>query len=149
MPFYILGDDRLENIFIVQVKEEDIDFIGHVNYKQYIIFSEQAIMDWFASIGLYQKDLERQRIGLVLLDLHVSYLNEAKLGDKLKIVTSPARLGEKSFDIKQDIYNDKGDHLTTLKKTFVTFDLSTRKSIPVIEQIVNCFNKKSVKTDCV
>jgi acyl-CoA thioesterase FadM len=78
-------------------------------------------------------------IGTVVLKMEVLYLKEAKLGDHLKIITRPEYLGNTSFVLKQDIYNQFDEHITDAKVTMVMFDTVLRKGIRVINQIAQYF----------
>lgn len=82
----------------------------------------------------------RKNIGTVLLKFDILYLAEARAGDTLTIHTIPVRLGTKSFEFKQELYNQAGILTTECNKTFVMFDLITRKSIPVESNIVAHFD---------
>jgi YbgC/YbaW family acyl-CoA thioester hydrolase len=130
----------LRTIFEIVVDEEDIDHLGHVNYLKYITFSEQGVWDWHMKAGVSPDELVKRNLGTVIIKFDISYLMEARLGDTLKIITTPVQLGTKSFTFKQDIYNQNDVHITEFNKTFVMFDTSTRKSTPVIEEIICHFN---------
>ncbi|MEK3800681.1 acyl-CoA thioesterase [Peribacillus sp. FSL H8-0477] len=124
----------------IKVQETDIDEIGHVNYMNYISFSEKGIGDWYKKAGVPLTDLLEKNIGTVLLKFDILYLAEARAGDTLTIHTIPVRLGTKSFEFKQELYNQAGILTTECNKTFVMFDLITRKSIPVESNIVAHFD---------
>lgn len=132
----------MQRILEIVVDEEKIDHLGHMNYLEYIIFSEKGMVDWFQNAGASHKEIRQRNMGMVFVKLDVSYINEARLGDSLRIITTPVRLGNKSFTIKQDIFNQDNLHITEFNKTFVMFNTATRKSIPVIEQITRQFNIK-------
>jgi YbgC/YbaW family acyl-CoA thioester hydrolase len=129
----------MQTIIEAEVDQDKIDHLGHMNYLEYIIFSEKGISDWFQKAGASHVNLAQRHMGMVFVKLDVSYLNEARLGDLLKIVTIPVHLGTKSFVIKQMIYNQHDVLITEFKKTFVMFDTETRKSIPVINEIAKQF----------
>lgn len=135
----------MQTIVEIVVDEEKIDHLGHMNYLEYIIFSEKGMRDWFYKAGASHAELSQRNMGMVFIKLDVSYLNEARLGDSLRIITTPVRVGNKSFVIKQDIYNQNNVHITEFNKTFVMFNTATRKSIPVIDEISRQF--KSIETD--
>ncbi|OLS33701.1 thioesterase family protein [Bacillus sp. MRMR6] len=125
----------MQTIIEAEVDEDKIDHLGHMNYLEYIIFSEKGMSDWFQKAGASHLNLAQRQMGMVFVKLDVSYLNEARLGDLLKIKTIPVHLGTKSFVIKQTIYNQHDLLITEFKKTFVMFNTETRKSIPVIDEI--------------
>lgn len=131
----------METTFEIVVDEKDIDQLGHVNYLQYIHYSECAIRDWYTKAGVSHIDLTERNMGTVVIKFDISYLREARLGDSLKVVTTPVHLGTKSFVLKQDIYNQNNVHITEFNKTFVMFDLVSRKSIPVIDKLAEQFHK--------
>lgn len=124
----------------IKIQETDIDEIGHVNYMNYISFSERGMGDWYKKARVPLTDLLEKKVGTVLLKFDILYLAEARVGDTLTIHTIPVRLGTKSFEFKQEIYNQDGILTTECNKTFVMFDLITRKSIPVEPNIVAHFD---------
>jgi YbgC/YbaW family acyl-CoA thioester hydrolase len=135
-----LGEvENMQIILEAVVEKNMIDHLGHMNYLEYIIFSEKGMSAWFQKAGASQVNLAERHMGMVFVKLDVSYLNEARLGDTLKLITAPVYLGNKSFVIKQTIYNQNNVLITEFKKTFVMFNTDTRKSIPVIEEISRQF----------
>lgn len=129
----------MQSIKEIIVKQEDIDQLGHVNYMKYISYLEEGIIDWYEKAGVPFQVLQKENLGMVVIKFDVSYQKEARLGDTLKIITTPVHIGTKSFTFKQDIYNQKDVHITESNKIFVMFNTATRKSVPVIEQISRNF----------
>lgn len=129
------------NVYHIKVAENDIDHLGHVNYTSYIAYSEKATFDWYRKAGLGPTEMIEGNMGTVLVKLEVEYFKEARFGDEVKIVTIPVELGNKSFVIKQTIFNQHDEHLTEFKKTFVMFNTISRKGIPVIEKIARQFGR--------
>ncbi|WHY83978.1 thioesterase family protein [Neobacillus novalis] len=121
------------------VQEVDLDYLGHVNYNKYIAYLEQGVGDWYDGVGVSHAYLAENKIGTVLVKLEVSYLKEARLGDLLRVVTTPSKVGTKSFVMRQEIYNQRDELITESTKIFVMFNISSRKSTPVIEQIRSGF----------
>lgn len=122
------------------VNEEDIDSLGHVNYNRYISYSEKAMGDWHKKAGCDWEIMSDRRIGTVFVNLNVSYIKEARLGEVLRVITSPWQLGTKSFVIKQEIFNQNDEKITEFTKKFVMFDLEKREGIIVIDEIARHFN---------
>ncbi|WP_158318816.1 acyl-CoA thioesterase [Robertmurraya kyonggiensis] len=125
--------------FELRVKEEDIDRLGHVNYNKYISYSEEALGDWYKKTENDWREMAERSFGTVVVNLNVSYIKEARLGEILNIVTTPLQLGTKSFVFKQEIYNEQEEKITEITKKFVMFDLSTRKGITVLDSIAMHF----------
>lgn len=129
----------MQTIYEISVKEEDIDYLGHVNYNHYISYSEEALSDWYNKAGLNWRKLAEQKIGTVVVNLNISYIKEARLGETLTVVTTPVKLGTKSFEMKQEILNEREEIITEITKKFVMFDIGQRKGIVVIDEIARQF----------
>ena len=129
----------METIFTLQTHKEDIDQLGHVNNCRYVKFLEDGRVDWYEKCGITLHYFQEMGIGTVVLKMEVLYLKEAKLGDHLKVITTPEYLGNTSFVLKQEIYNQFDEHITDAKVTMVMFDTVSRKSTKVIHQIAVLF----------
>ncbi|RBW68562.1 acyl-CoA thioesterase [Bacillus taeanensis] len=129
----------LETVTKIDVMEKDIDGLEHVNNSIYVSYFGIARKEWYREAGLLFEEKQERNIGTVIRKLEVNFLKEARLGDSLKIITRPLRLGNKSFLLKQDIYNQNDEHLTDTTVTVVMFDTINRKSIKVVEEIAHHF----------
>lgn len=117
------------------VAPEDIDQLGHVNYLKYILFLEKGVGHWYKQAGVNFRELREKDLGTVVLKMDISYQKEARLGDTLNVTTTLTHVGNKSFSLKQVIHNQDDIQITEATKTFVMFNTSTRKGVPVIEEI--------------
>ncbi len=131
----------MQSISEIIVQPEDIDHLGHVNYMKYLYYFESGVGEWFQNIGKPIEELTQESLGFALVKFDVSYMKEARFGDVLNVVTTLTHVGNKSFVLKQDIYNQNDVNITECTKTFVMFDITTRKSTQVIDQIVQNFNR--------
>ncbi|WP_209122743.1 thioesterase family protein [Alkalihalobacillus sp. BA299] len=127
----------MKTVININVKETDIDDLGHVNNSIYVSYIEKGRRDWYQKAGFVFD--EKQSLGTVVLRLDILYLQEARLGDSLKIITRPVRLGNKSFVLHQDIYNQLNEHITEATVTSVMFDTVLRKSTQVVAEIARHF----------
>lgn len=123
------------------VQREDIDELEHVNNKVYVGYLEDARGDWYAQAGFSFDMMRKHNLGTVVIKLTITFLKEAVLGERLKVKTVPVRLGNTSFDLKQEIYNVAGEKVTDALVTSVMFDRKERKSVPVVSEIARQFNQ--------
>lgn len=135
LPLIINGGRRMQKMIDIVVKAEDIDHLGHMNYMKYLFYLEKGVINWYEMVGIGRKVLDDKGLGTVLIQFDVSYKQEARLGDQLKIITSLTHVGNKSFIVHQEIYNQEEQLLTKCKKVFVMFNTRTRKGIPVVQEI--------------
>ncbi|MFF5994938.1 thioesterase family protein [Lysinibacillus sp. KU-BSD001] len=129
----------LEATYIIQ--EQDIDELGHMNYMNYLKYLEDARFKWFEQVWLSLEELVAQQKGIVVLKFDMSYLKEVRLDETITIRTIPTKLGNKSFTLKQAIYNEHGDITNEATFIFTIMDLIERKSIPVPNEIKKQFTE--------
>ncbi|MBD8027179.1 acyl-CoA thioesterase [Ureibacillus sp. Re31] len=129
----------MNSIIEIVVKEEDIDSLGHVNHIVYFQYLQDGRTDWFKKTGLSFESLHKKSIESVVLKIEVLYRKEAKLGEYLIVETNPLRLGNTSFSFEQRILNQKNEVITEATVTEVMFDLRTRKSTPIVQEIIRGF----------
>lgn len=136
---YSEGEWLMETVYFLKPKEEDIDELDHVNNGKYVSYLEEARGDWYAQAGISFSEMMKRKLGTVVLKMEILFLKEARLGDSLKIVTRPLKLGNTSFVLKQDIFNQRDEHITEATITSVMFDTQERKSIKVVDEIAEKF----------
>ena len=125
----------------LEVTEQDIDELGHVNNKVYFSYLEIARENWLKdATGMDFQEMTENNLGTVVIRIEINFKKEAVLGDKITVKTIPERVGNTSFVFKQEIYNQNGELLSDAIVTEVMFDPTRRKSIPVIEDIRKHFN---------
>lgn len=129
----------METITEIIVKENDIDELEHVNNSVYLNYLEKARGDWYSQAGMSFKQMKERSLTTVVLKIEITYLKEAKLGDLLKVKTSPVKLGTKSFVQQQDIYNQRDEKVVESTVTNVMMNWGAKQSIPVVEEIARFF----------
>lgn len=127
-----------------EVTEDDIDLFNHMNYRRYIEQLESARAEWFNGAGIPFTVMAEKGIAAVILKLEIEYVKEARLADRLTIKTWSDKIGTKSFSLKQKIYNETNDVMTKSTCTFVMFDTTNRKSIPVVNEIAIHFQNEKI-----
>lgn len=120
----------------VEVSEEHIDELGHLNHVKSLAFLEQARIDWYAHCGLWEKDGE-DAFGTIVVNLNVNFRKECFLGETLTVRTQPISKGTKSFILSQEIIRPDGETAIDAQATNVVMEMATRKIIPVPEPIAS------------
>jgi YbgC/YbaW family acyl-CoA thioester hydrolase len=129
----------LKTEFPIIVGVKDIDDLDHLNNSRSIVYLQHARTNWYENLGLPVEEMINRNVGTVVVKLEVNYFREARLNERLTVHTSPLRIGNKSFVLKQVISNEEGKIITESTVTLVMVDLITRKSILVVEEIVSKF----------
>lgn len=130
----------METVKNITVSENDIDGLNHVNNSVYLNYLEHGREAWYMEhAGYSYDDFHKANLGTAVLRIDILYKKEALLHDKLRIVTTPEKLGNTSFVFKQRILNEKDEEVCEATVTKVMIDFTTRQSRPVIEEIARNF----------
>lgn len=115
----------------VEVRYSDLDPQWHVNNTRYLVYIEQARLEYLRNLGLFegQNFLD---LKLIIADVHVAFLAPIELGQKVRVGTRTAKIGNKSITFEYRIEDsENGKLLATGEVVGVTYDYHTHATIPV------------------
>jgi len=116
----------------IEVRYGDLDPQGHVNNAKHLTYFEQARVAYMIELGLFTRDQSFMEIGVILADVHITYLEPVYYGQKIKVGVHAARLGNKSMTWEQNIVDaDSGRELSRGEVVIVTFDYKQETTIPI------------------
>ena len=116
----------------VEVRYGDLDPQGHVNNAKHLTYFEQARIAYLVELGLFTRDQSFMEIGVIIADVHVTYLEPVYFGQDIKVGVRVARLGNKSMTWEQNIVDaDTGKTLAKGEVIMVTYDYKTEKTINI------------------
>ncbi|MGG1400656.1 acyl-CoA thioesterase [Bacillus salipaludis] len=130
----------MEHLTEINIIEDYLDPIGHVNNVKLMSFLEDARRQWYKKAGISYEEMRKMKVGTVILRMDIMFLKETFIGDRLKIITQPQKLGTKSFVFQQKIYNQVEELVLEATVTCVMLDTTIRKSMPVVDQIARHFS---------
>jgi len=111
------------------VLAEWLDYNDHMNVAYYIAAFDIGIDELKAVYGIDSDYIESKQRSTVALEAHITYQNEASLGDKLRIETRILDFDGKRTHLYQEMY--RGDALLATQETLsISFDLTARRSCP-------------------
>lgn len=122
------------------ISETYLDSFGHVNNAKYLELYEQARWDFLAGINFSLEDIQRSRVGLVILNININYHKELRARQKIYIETEFLSYIKKIITIKQVMKNADNDEIVSdfiLKGGF--FHLDSRKLIIPEQELINRF----------
>ena len=119
----------------IEVRYGDLDPQGHVNNAKYLTYFEQARIAYWIQLGLFTKDQSFMEIGLILADVHITYLAPIYYGQNIRVGVHVSKLGNKSMTWEQNIVDtDTGSVLARGEVIIVTYDYKDEKTIPVPQE---------------
>lgn len=116
----------------IEVRYGDLDPQGHVNNAKHLTYFEQARVAYMIELGLFTRDQSFMKIGVIVADVHITYLAPVYFGQNIKVGVRTARIGNKSMTWEQNVMDaDSGKELSKGKLVIVTYDYETGKTIPI------------------
>lgn len=113
----------------ISVKPEWLDYNDHMNVAYYIAAFDLGIEDLKSAYGLDEAYRKAHQRSTVALEAHITYQNEASLGDQLRIASRILATDGKRLHLCQAMY--RGDTLLATQEAMsISFDLSARRSCP-------------------
>ena len=119
----------------IEVRYGDLDPQGHVNNAKHLTYFEQARIHYMIELGLFTKDQSFMQIGVIVADVHITYLEPIYFGQNIKVGVHTAKLGSKSMTWEQNIVDaDTGREFARGEVIIVTYDYKDEKTIPVPQE---------------
>ena len=119
----------------IEVRYGDLDPQGHVNNAKYLTYFEQARIAYWIDMGFFTTDQSFMEIGVILADVHLTYLEPVYFGQKIKVGVHVARLGNKSMTWEQNVVDaQSGKELAKAEIVIVAYDYRREKTIPIPQE---------------
>lgn len=119
----------------IEVRYGDLDPQGHVNNAKHLTYFEQARIAYLIELGLFTKNQSSMEIGLILADVHITYLEPVYFGQKIKVGVHIAELRNKSITWEQNIVDvESGKEIAKGEVIMVTYDYRGEKTIPIPQE---------------
>ena len=116
----------------VEVRYGDLDPQGHVNNAKHLTYFEQARIAYMVELGLFTKDQSFMEIGVILADVHITYLAPIYFGELIKVGVHISKLGTKSMTWMQNIVDAKtSKELARGEVIMVTYDYKEEKTVNI------------------
>jgi acyl-CoA thioester hydrolase len=116
----------------IEVRYGDLDPQGHVNNAKHLTYFEQARIHYMIELGLFTRDQSFMQIGVIVADVHITYLEPIYFGQNIKVGVHAAKLGSKSMTWEQNIVDiDTNREAARGEVIIVTYDYKDEKTIPV------------------
>lgn len=121
-----------------EVKEEWIDFNGHLNAGYYFVVFDTGLNDWMEFIGLGQSYRDRAKVTTFSIEGHITFERELALGEPIEIRTQ--LLG---FDAKKihtiSFMHHRTDGWVAASNELLSMHISqeTRRSAPMADEVLD------------
>ena len=119
----------------IEVRYGDLDPQGHLNNAKYLTYFEQARISYWIKMGFFTKDQSFMELGVILADVHITYLEPVYFGQNIKVGVHVTKLGNKSMRWEQNVVDaDTGKELAKGEVIIVAYDYKQEKTIPIPQE---------------
>jgi thioesterase-3 len=125
----------MTNELAIEVRSTELDALGHVNNAKYLEYLEWGRFEWVRQAGVPIDSFGRGALSTVIVNVNINYRREATMGERLTVRTWLAAIGRSSFRIGQEIVNGRGETVADAVVTSAMFDMRTRRSVPVPDDL--------------
>lgn len=121
----------------IKVRGYHLDVYSHVNNARYLEFLEEGRWALLEDLAVTKEALSRG-YAFNIVNINISYTNEACLGEMLILKTELKKYGTKSITLSQKIFRKSdGKQAVDADVTFVLLDMKTGKSVELDENLKN------------
>jgi len=118
---------QLLELHETKVIEQWVDSFGHMNLANYVAVCDQSTFAFWELVNVNTKQDQRGGAEYAVVETHVNYLREVRLGDTLKVTTQLLGADEKRFRLFHNMINTADDSIAATNEVMgLGFDLNTR-----------------------
>lgn len=111
----------------VQIRFNDLDLMGNVNNTEYINYFGVGRLHYFNLV--FENIIDWKNYGVVLVNINIDYIKPIYLNDSITVYSRTSRIGTKSFEMEQLIYNQNNELNAIHKSVLVCYDFFQNISI--------------------
>jgi YbgC/YbaW family acyl-CoA thioester hydrolase len=113
----------------VEIREQHLDTLGHVNNARYLDLFEEARWDLITRNGYGLDEIMRRRVGPVILEVSLKFQRELRNRQAIVIKSWMESYVGKIAHLRQQMLDDQGRSCCDAQFVFGLFDLAARKLI--------------------
>ena len=126
----------------LRVRYSDTDQMGYVYYGRYASYYEVARVELFRSLGFSYKNLEKEGIGMPVIDMDTKYLLPIKYDEEIIIKTRIEELPSSKIIFYYDIFNKENNLANSAKTTLTFINLSSKKPVRIPKELLELIKNK-------
>lgn len=117
----------IKHQYEILIRENHIDTMGHVNNATYLQLFEEARWELLTQRNYGIKEIQKSKMGPVILEINLKFHKEIQLREKIRIETETLQYEGKIGTLSQKMFNTDQKLACEAKMVFALFDMSARK----------------------
>lgn len=115
---------------VLEVEKDWIDYNGHMNMAYYNVLFDRCADEAFELLSMGPKYAEQRRLTTYTAEIHVCYVRELHLGDKVTCTFQMLDHDEKRFHVFQELHHADGWLAATSEVLTLHIDMGGPKVCP-------------------
>ncbi|MGL4584707.1 MAG: acyl-CoA thioesterase [Flavobacterium sp.] len=120
----------------VRVRYAETDKMGVVYHGNYAQYFEIGRVEWLRNLGISYKKMEELGVMLPVVSLTMNYNKSAFDDDELTIRTIFKKMTSVKIEFDYELYNEKGDLLTTGNSILVFVNMETGRPMAAPDYVI-------------
>lgn len=113
----------------MQVREEWIDYNGHMNMAYYNLVFDKAVDALFARLGISEDYVTREQASVFTAEIHVTYARELALGDPIGVTCQLLDFDPKRLHLFLEMHHGEEGYLAaTMEQMGIHVSMTTRRA---------------------
>jgi len=125
-----------KNKTMIRVRYAETDQMGFVHHGNYAQYLEIGRLEWLRELGLSYKEMEEKGTMLPVYSLNLRFIKSAFYDDELTIETTIRNLPTARIEFYYEIFNPKGELITTADTTLIFVDMKSKRPIKCPQYIL-------------
>lgn len=119
-----------------------LDRMGHMNVMWYTHLFGAAVRDFYDLIGLTDRYMRDNHVGVFALEAHIRYVSEVKAGQAVTVRTRALARTEKRMHYMHFLVIDESDKLSAFCEFVAAhIDMKIRRQSPILEPVASAFDR--------
>lgn len=132
---------KLHFDYVLRTRYAETDQMGVVYYGNYPQYLELGRVEWLRSIGFTYKAMEEEGVMMPVVSLQIQYKKPALYDELITIRTTLKELPSTKIEFDYEIFNEKGELLSTANTILVFVDAKTFRPVRCPEKVLRLINE--------
>jgi acyl-CoA thioester hydrolase len=115
--------------FYYKIRYAETDQMGIVHHANYLLYLEQARIDWLEKKGIDYAELEQKGIMLPVYNINIDYKKPIRFGDTVKVEIELGDMYGVRIPFEYKLYNTSNDLIVEAQVTLIFTSSETRRPV--------------------
>lgn len=115
--------------FYYKIRYAETDQMGIVHHANYLLYLEQARLDWLEKKGINYAELEQKGIMLPVYNINIDYKKPLKFGDTVRVKIERGELYGVRIPFEYQLYNTNDDLIAEAQVILIFTSSESRKPV--------------------